>query len=291
MITQMKATQNLKFRTRLLWLVLLVSAISYQSAMAVTFTDGFESGDLSKSTNGFKWNGMGTNPVVVTNFAKTGNASLKFIFPATANGEAWSEQRYKLGGNYNNVWLKADIFIPENYYCRNNRLNNNKGPFYVWSGAYTNKYIGANFDNWCISGNAYVTFDPSENGYDIGHYNTCLTLTKGCPREQGVPFVDRAKDLNKWHEWIVHARPATTSTSNDGVAEIWKDGVKVWYRYDLGYHSNVNNNFDQGYLMGYSNSGFDQETNIHYDNFVFSTKTINPRNVKVPLAPASLLVQ
>jgi len=290
----MDAARDFNFRSMLLWIVFLTSAISFQTAMAVTFTDGFETGDLSKSTNGFKWNGMGTNPIVVTDFSRDGNASLKFIFRATASsGQAWSEQRYKLGGNYNNVWLKADIFIPGNYYCRK---EHNKGPFFVWSGTYghANANVAANFEHWCNSGNAYLTFNPGGDGYNYGHFTTCLKSdcgNKGTPYSRGVAFVDRAKDLNKWHEWIVHLRPATTSTSNDGVVEVWKDGVKVWYRYDLAYHSDVANYFDQGYIMGYSNSGFDQETNIHYDNFVFSTETINASNVKVPLAPASLLVQ
>ncbi len=272
--------------------VLIVSAISYQSAIAVTFMDGFETGNLSKSENGFKWAGMGTNPIVETNFAKDGSSSLEFLFrPTAAGGQAWSEQRYTLGGNYNNVWLKADIFIPANYYCRGS--SHNKGPFYVWSGKYghANAHLAANFEHWCNSGNAYLTFNPGADGFNYGHFNTCLNLNpKGCPREQGIPFVDHSIDLNKWHEWIVHVRPATTPTSNDGIVEVWKDGLKVWYRYDMAYHSTVANYFDQGYIMGYSNSGFDQETNIRYDNFVFSTERINSK-VKAPLAPTSLLVQ
>ncbi len=298
----MDTTQNFKFRSMLLWIALIVSAISYQSAFAVTFMDGFETGDLSQtggvSPSGFKWSGMSKNPIVVNGFAKDGKSSLRFRFSASApGGQAWSEERYKLGGNYNNVWLKADIFIPKNYYCRGSE--HNKGPFFLWSGNYgvATAHVGANFEHWCVNGNAYLTFNPGGEGVNRGHFATCLDsdcapkgIPNGTPYSRGVPFVDRSKDLNKWHEWIIHLRPATTSTSNDGIVEVWKDGVKVWYRYDLYYHSDTNNYFDQGYIMGYSNSGFDQQTDIYYDNFVFSTERINS-NVKAPLAPTSLSAQ
>ena len=293
----MTTTQYSKVRRVILLIVSIVCAFSYQSAIAVTFTDGFETGDLSKSESGFKWSGMGTNPIVVTDFAKDATASLKFIFRASASGgQAWAEQRYTLGGNYKDVWLKADIFIPSNYYCRG--WDHNKGPFFVWSGSYgvSASHVAANFESWCVSGSSYLTFNPGGDGHNYGHYATCVDpdcapegIPNGTSYGRGVPFVDLNRDLNKWHEWIVHLRPATTSTSKDGVVEVWKNGRKVWYRYDLPYHSKVANYFDQGYIMGYSNSGFDVDTPIYYDNFVFSTEKIS--TIMAPKPPGSVVAE
>lgn len=282
----MTAAQYFNFRRVILLIVSIVCAFSYQSAIAVTFTDGFESGDLSKSDGDFKWSAQG----VVTDFAKDGLASLKFLFKGSdPGGQAWSEKRFSMSGNHNDIWLKADIFIPGNYYCRGG--DHNKGPFYVWSGTYGtwSAHVAAKFEHWCSRGSAYLTFNPAADGSDYGHYATCLDpdcapggVPNGTPYNRGVPFVDLTRDLNKWHEWIVHIKPATTSTSKDGVVEVWKDGRKVWYRYDLPYHSEVANYFDQGYLMGYSNSGFDVDTIIHYDNFVFSTEKITANAAPKP---------
>jgi len=281
-------------------IALVFNFLLIQSVYAATFSDDFETGDLSKTQNGFTWNTQGTNPTVITSnlsiasdLSLSGSHVFEFIFKGNPDptADAWSEQRFQLGGHYSEVWFKVDLHIPANYYCRGS--DHNKGPFLIWSGPYgsANSYLGANFESWCVNGSSFLTFNPYSDGINHGHYATCLesdctknNLPSDVSYSRGVPFVDLTRDLNKWHEWIIHLKPATTSTSNDGLVEVWKDGVKVWYNYNLFYHSNTQNYFDQGYTMGYSNSGFDQDTIFLEDNFEFSTNRIVTQ-IKAPLYP------
>ena len=94
----------------------------------------------------------------------------------------------------------------------------------------------------------------------------------------GKNFITSA-DLGRWHRIVLHAKVASSGTTNDGTLELWKNGV----RFVSGTNMNAwggdgTNYFDAAYLIGWANSGFAEETNMYVDNFVISTTPlgVNP---------------
>lgn len=79
------------------------------------FTDDFETGDHSKSENGFKW---ADNFVAV---AQTPNGTMGLEFASGPNdltADSYREQRFHLGKGYSEVWVKYDLYIPANFHHR-----------------------------------------------------------------------------------------------------------------------------------------------------------------------------
>jgi hypothetical protein len=71
----------------------------------------------------------------------------------------------------------------------------------------------------------------------------------------------------------LHVKGASTRESSDGVFELWINGTLLHALYDAPFH-----NFDptvpdavmrHGYFMGWSNSGFDEQTVFHIDDVKF----------------------
>ena len=113
---------------------------SYFSFAAPLFMDGFESKGLNTTNNNISW-GESAYAAVSTDHAKGGIYSLKFTYAATDElTDSWSEQRFRLGKAYKEIWISYDIRIPENYYHRKvaNGSSNNKGFLMLWAGDYSN---------------------------------------------------------------------------------------------------------------------------------------------------------
>lgn len=71
------------------------------------------------------------------------------------------------------------------------------------------------------------------------------------------------------HEYTIHRKKSSALGVADAVAELWEDGVLIYYDRDgLNFHS-VNNWFSRGYLLGYANSGFEEETDLYITKYEF----------------------
>ena len=89
------------------------------------------------------------------------------------------------------------------------------------------------------------------------------------------PFVDD-RTRGRWMHFQFHARLGTGPEALDGLMEIWVDGVKTTAvdrktgqpGLDL-FNSKGMNYFNQGYLLGWANSGFDEDTYIFIDDVRF----------------------
>lgn len=230
------------------------------SGAVLLFEDDFESGNLSKSANGFRWTDSTRDIVVSSATARNGTYSLQFTYPAVADGEdGMSEQRFYLGGNYRDVTVEYDLLIPANYYHRTQSgAANNKGFLYLWANTYGDPrpLVATNF--WPDgSGQSIGSIYTRPN--DLGHY-----------MEFTAPAI-ASSDAGKWLHIVVRYAYASAA-NNDGIAQIWKTpegGTQVqivnktngpWYHAD-------GTGFDNGYLLGWSNSGFAQETRLYIDNF------------------------
>ncbi len=234
------------------------------------FCDDFETGDLSQTGNGFTWDPP-YRTAVVAEQPKDGSYSLRFEWGEDADGEdSTAEQRFKLGGNYDELWVRYDVLIPGNYFHRpqSGGPQNNKGFLYLWSGDYgapSGPGMGPNLWNGPSAGQSDASLyvwgpidrhwwpdDPAWSGTSI-----------------------ETSDYGTWMAVYMHYKYATAS-NDDGVAEIWKRPAGgSWQQLlsidDGDWYLSGQPGFDQGYLWGWANSGFAEVTRIYIDNIAFST--------------------
>lgn len=231
---------------------------------AAFFEDSFETGDLSKSitsdSSSWSWGG-GT---VDTDDARTGSNSLSFIFGPDALGEdSFRETSFRFGKSVSEIWLEYYIKIPANFFHRSDAPSNNK-------------FLQLNFDDSTYQA-LTVEFEPrgdgtsslrrflaaSENPDGSTNWPTSqYTVDKFIgPAGQGFPIT-----LGNWHQIRVHFKSSTNGTGADGRAELWVDGVLLrdlnWPFWKVSTSGQING----GYLMGWSNSGYTDATEIRIDD-------------------------
>ena len=261
--------------------ILILLCLPFNTALAVEINStDFESG-FSSDGSGFIWRD-GSNSAISTEKAKSGTSSVKFTFPGGAEGtDAFSERRFSLGGHYSDIWIKYDIYIPLNYTHRTGPgSENNKGFVHLWSG------VQSTYAGDTRTGPLYgPNFWPSGSGSSIQMWVGTRINNVG----QGVSFngpnvpVITANDKGHWMTIVVHAKLATAA-NNDGVYELWKTDwqgtqTKILNIHNGPYYSTQNDGspqlgFNQGYLLGWANSGFDNDTIIYIDNFKASTTSL-----------------
>jgi hypothetical protein len=77
-------------------------------------------------------------------------------------------------------------------------------------------------------------------------------------------------------------------SATNGVLELWKNGTKIWDTHNVSNHasSTANNGFNNGYILGWSNSGFNTDTDFYLDNVMFATSAADLQvSSQVPSAP------
>lgn len=286
--------RTLLYRTTACLSIAVLGALLTSAAYgSVIFQDDFEGGNLAKTTNGFKWTAA-TSTLVTSDGQKKGQYSLRFRFvgkpkSTTANeeeGDAFAEQRFALGAQVKDLWVKYDMWVPANYYHRVEvGSNNNKGLLMLWSGAYSG-IQNTSFHFWPANGAAnlgdsQISVARKSNGVWVAdsHIMTGTVDVNHRPAAQGG-------DAGRWVTWVVHAKVADVNSFN-GAAQIWKDGKKIMDLTNLeNWAPAASNYFDVGYLLGWANSGFTETTDIYLDNVIFGTTAADVGiGVTTPMAP------
>lgn len=224
------------------------------------FSDDFEDG-YGNSTPG--WYGTGVEPTRQASCGKDSSWGLRFHYGA--GGDGWSEVRFNLGATYPEIWFVFDMKLPSNWvHRRENNTDANNKFLYVWNGSDGN-YSGPSsmtwgFEYWShTSGNSYTSLRLFGSGYDSHDWGYTSTN-----------FFTSA-DINVWRHWKVRMRNSTSAGSPNGVAQIWKDGVLIGNDTAVDNFVSGITGMTRGYLLGYANSGFAQDTDVCVDNFMFHT--------------------
>jgi hypothetical protein len=259
--------------------------VTVTAPLSGTFTDDFSSGNLSKVQNGISW-ASSTNAAVYTGFGRSGNNCLRMTFIGGASGtDSFAEQRFDLGStnNYTNVTLEWWAFYPNgteglgpkfvhrgdspgnNKFFRlikGNRSDGNDGfsSSGHGHGASTNQSSNVAGDE-----RAYVEWSDGDGMDSNGsHYNV--------PAARGVENFITDAHRGRWIPIKIVNRAATVA-NNDGVIQIWRDGVLVMNATTLDsyplHHANSGEawkGFDFGYIMGWANSGHLQTTYLYIDD-------------------------
>lgn len=251
----------------------LACALASMPVSAATlFTDGFESGSLGSSQNGVSW-GSSTATVVSTEQAFSGNRSLRFRFSGGGSGQdAFAEQRVRLPQR-NEYWFRYRLYIPSNYTHRSDGDSNNKF-LAVYRAPYETPGFQVNFSMHPTSGGGS---NLAAHYYDDGRERASRSISSS--------FITSA-DNGKWMEIVVQVKVPTSASSDDGIMRIWKNGSLAGSITDLSSWGGTGENYiTEAYLLGWSNSGFSQETLLFIDDIVIADA---PFDTKTPSAPADL---
>lgn len=259
----------------------------------VIFHDDFESGGI-KSTNadGFAWSGSLSPRIAIARSdgylivddrgAVSGphpsrqyegfesDHALHFLYPAN---ESWTEKRFSLGAAYPDLWIRFHARVPINFKHRNSRPSNNK-LFAIWMDDYENKGDGAT-----------VVWNYWHDGY--GGSELAFVINEGGRvasggQSQHFQFIDDSLDRGRWMEIVIHVKASTSPSSYDGVVELFRrwqgesNFIRFHEKYDakLSLPANGPAGWSAGYLLGWSNPGFDSDTEWLIDNFTLSSEPL-----------------
>ena len=229
------------------------------------FSDDF-AGPARNNANGFTWNSTGARvaPVVFDGFN-----CLRFRFGPDAIGEDSSaEQRFEMGRNLSELWVEYDLHIPSNFALRADFPANNK-------------FLALWTDTYDAAGRITVVLEYERNGTDSSRSRSIANgsesqaagmLSNAGDRTYTESFITAAK-AGAWYRIRVHFRMASASGQTNGVFEVMMGNELVWRsRSDYVWYP-VNGSsvayIRNGYLMGWANSGFTDETDFHLRDIKF----------------------
>ena len=250
-------------------------------------TDGVEPGDAPPNFWGGNYEAKRT-----TEKALTGNYSLRFHFAGVPIEEdGMSELRFYLPGPASELFISYDLYIPENYYHRDTGYGsmNNKSLFQLWSGNYgavaSNVFIGV--EQWPTlpgsgeaTGDSFPSIRMGSNGDDLGHtYGSRLDFGEG-------EHIMRVQDRGTWQNYSAYVKLSDQDNAN-GIVEIYRNGELVVRKTNIDNYSQRGNFLDRGYLLGWSNSGYTEDTVFYVDNFSISNED---GRLPPPNAPSQLNV-
>lgn len=249
-------------------------------AVTPFFSDGFESG-VRNNAGGFTWGGTSAAVSVSSSNAFSGGKSLRFVFAPTDSGvDSSAEQRFDMGRYLSEVWIDYMIYIPSNFRHRKDPPTNNKF-LMLWRDTYSDVAGGT----WRI-GIEYLRRDDSSSNlrfmssrWDFNSWTDSGPWPEGGPAN-GFPLISpTALRPGAWNRVRFHVKAATSRTAEDGEVHLWlNDAQVIAYtrgRFHNAFASPSDAVLKNGYMLGWSNSGFSQETIFYIDEVKFFQT--NPR--------------
>ncbi|MEP4532851.1 MAG: heparin lyase I family protein [Saccharospirillum sp.] len=275
-------------------LVFLLTVLIPVSSFSMEFSDSFETDTPggrpdADSSSVFNWTDS-SSARVSNDRAYTGQNSMSFTFEGNidTSKDSFSEQRFSFDKKYSELWIRYKMWVPENYVHRNpDGASNNKGLINLWGGSYSGytpavslhferKSTGESYlySAWRANGTATFNFyDPNNLTPNSGLSNAPV----------GISFADRGT----WIDWVINVKTSTVpiamsdwkSGQGNGVVRVWKNGSLILNIFNAhNYYGGSSNDaggsgdgWNAGYLLGWANSGFDEDTNIYIDDFLIGS--------------------
>lgn len=212
------------------------------------FSDSFENGRKT-SSDLLQWGG---GPEVASDEAYSGSHSLWMPFgPTEPDGSShwWSEQRFTINSNPQEVWVEFMVRLPENWDMPGQWQNNKL--FAIWS------------DDYSTTGDVQAVFEYAGTNNSANLRVICMTEQGKCGDGtlHGGPLFDTSM-RGQWVQIRIHVRVGTS-----GEIHLWRDGSLMYsHRLPLWY-SGGSNYLRHGYILGYDNSRFGEQTDFYVDDF------------------------
>jgi uncharacterized protein YjdB len=240
------------------------------TAKGLLFSDGFESGDLGRTENGFRWREGGAH--VFAGHARTGEYALRFRYGPDKLGDDSSRQHnFVLAPTAKSapreVWIEYWIRVPDNYRHRDNTRSDNNKFFAIWS---------ENYGDWDGEVHAVVEYDRSSDA--VSHARLASATAEPC--ESRKPFrsqtasgdVFSASMAGTWQRFRIHIK----SQYRASAVAVWRGNARIVglpsdYSITCPGWAGKSDYLRKGFILGWANSGFAEETDFWLDDFKIYT--------------------
>lgn len=298
--------------------VICVAATAWATTLAhaeedVLFFDSFESGNMSTTNaSGFQWGHVNRTSIVTQSetdgnviiYSPTGEEvydiqndgkdwtafdgenSLRFRYPAGVN---WSEQRFDMGDAYPELWISFWLRVPTNFSHGTENPTNHK-LFALWMDGYDTKGDGPTI--------IWEFWNNGNNGSNLAVHYSEGGFTGAGGHLQHTPFISYPTDQGRWMHIVLNIKAATNKTSNDGIIKMWRlwAGETAYSQFHNISDANIAipeggpNGWAAGYIMGWSNPTYDNDTEWLLDSFTVSETMLldGSEPIKPPPAPPAL---
>lgn len=231
------------------------------------FSDNFDNGQRTNA-NGFTWSNTGSRVTVSSTQVFSGTHSMALRFgPDSVGKDSNAEGRFLLGRNLTEIWLEYFLFVPSNYVHRNESPNNNKF-FRIWGDSYSSSNkVGAS-TSFSAGGTSTLMFEYNYKTWADGTLGFGPSSVAGA-RSPSTAFGGESF-RGRWTRVRIYAKQVSGTDADDAALRLWFGDTLV-----LNF-SNIPQKFDPlrpywnaGYLLGWSNSGFTDETVFYIDDVKF----------------------
>lgn len=256
------------------------------------FFDSFESGDMSATNaDGFAWGNNNRTSVVTADAAVWNNGPidnpipdgsdwtphhgdhcLRFRYPAL---EAWAEQRFDMGSAYPEIWIRYFLRIPHNFIHENPTGSSANNKFFaLWVDGYSQHGEGPTIV-W--------NFWPQDDGSSRFTYSFSNETTGVVGHHAGYDdFIRYPDDQGRWMQVLLYAKMSSSATADDGETRIWRrwegeqDYTLIAESLERGFVEPAAGpaGWAAGYVMGWSNSGYAEDTEFLLDEFTLSVTSL-----------------
>ena len=272
----------MKLSFLLVGLSMVVASISSADPIV---EDSFESGDITyTSAGGFRWVNPNFTSVVTEDRVVWGHGSDNPQAPAGSSWKArsgghalrfyylankWmSEQRFELGQGHDEVWLSYWLRVPVNYY---HSTNINKF-FALWMDGYSQEGQGSTawWGMWADGkGGSTLAFTWSD-----GNNSTSNAY------QQYKSFISYPQDQGRWMHVVMRVKAETSSGAKNGEMEFWRrwENERDFTQLHQGQGLPLRkpnggpNGWAAGYLLGWANSSYREDTIWLLDDFKVYTE-------------------
>jgi hypothetical protein len=227
------------------------------------FSDDF-AGTQRNNDNGFTWGSGGTR-VTVASF--DGFNCLRFRYGPDAEGsDSSAQQSFNMGQDLPSVWIDYDLHVPANFAHRSQSGATNNKFLMIWNTVY-----GSGSGTW-QGGYEYTRSGAAASNVRImssleSGSNADSVTDRPSFTDNGKAFIGAARPLvpGAWSRVRLQFQRSSASGVADGVMRMWIGDTL--FAETFGLFRNLNDVgttvLRNGYFMGWSNSGFTDETLFH----------------------------
>lgn len=295
--------------TNNIFIALLFSSLYVYSTTAsaeVIFSDSFESGDMSTTNpDGFSWDNNNRTSISTTDAscggavpgesvriwssgpycdnygidqtkdwtAKTGKNSLRFNYPAGVN---WSEQRFDMKTGYKHIYISYWIRVPLNF-SRGNTDGGTSNNKWIWIGQGEKNTVYSKQDSL----NLWVRDLKNGNSMDVDFQWMRPPNGAYTNSSKYVNFITPA-DAGRWMHIIYDLKFSSVNGAMDGNLIMYRkwEGESSYTRILAFENENVPvgsigyNGWGGGYILGYANGTYENDTEWLFDDFTISTTSL-----------------
>lgn len=267
----------------------VLGGVAAQVTFAATgsgfYVDSFEGSQFSDMGTNYRWVGGAWN-FVASGVAKDGAKAMRFGYPPGWNTSA--EERFAFSKPHPEVWIRYWFRVPTNFQhmTRSGMASNNK-LFALWMDDYS-----AHGDGPSV---VWEYWDNGKGGSELAVHYSAGQYT-GCGEHKAfTPFINTATDKGRWMQIVLHVKAASARGKGDGLIETYRrwENESTYTNIQRVTGADIApspaagqpQGWQGGYFMGWSNPGFDVQTDFYIDNVEVADYMDISQTQSVTIAP------